>query len=135
MAFVNCRLIVLKTVNGVKKLLANLVSLDFFYSFGTPIASYTKLKINIAVSFKTLLIIRNNMQLFQSPLCLIELLNIIPDDKKLLKHYLNLKLTVQTSWNCSGDLISIFCQVKPWLGLGLRTLFQRLKSMIKHMFR
>ena len=37
------------TLCGVNKLLAKLMSLDFFYSFGTHIATYTKLKINIAV--------------------------------------------------------------------------------------
>ena len=54
--------------------------------------------------------------------------NITPDDRKYLKHYLYFKLTIQTSWNCSGDLILLFRQVKPWLGLVLKTLFYRLKK-------
>ena len=37
------------TVGGVKKLLAELVALDVFYSFVTHIATYTVLKIIIAV--------------------------------------------------------------------------------------
>ena len=36
-------------MSGVKKLLAKLVSLDVLYSFGTHIATYTILNINIAV--------------------------------------------------------------------------------------
>ena len=47
------------TVSGVKKLLAELVSLDFFYSFGTHIATYAILKINIAVLLQEIV---NNLQ-------------------------------------------------------------------------
>ena len=38
-----------KTVSDVKKVLARLVSLDLFFIFGTHIATYNILKINIAV--------------------------------------------------------------------------------------
>ena len=53
MAYVNLQphegKIVSKPVSGVKKLPAKFVSLNFFYSFGAPIATHKILQINIAV--------------------------------------------------------------------------------------